>query len=109
MDSGIFGLTTVHVTCMGLDNSFCGTIVSTLPLAVVTFVPGVCDVMLVVMPSFVSVHEYHKVGPPLALQVNWSVSTTRPCEKAATYCVDGDTLTFVGGALQNRGKRAPYN
>ena len=91
MASGIFGLTTVHVTCIGLDTRFCGTIVRTLPLAVVTFVPGVCDVMLVVIPPLVSVQEYQKVGPPLAVHVNWIVSAAYPCEKAAVYSGGGET------------------
>ena len=91
MASGIFGLTTVHVTSIGLNTSFCGMIVSTLPLAVVTFVPGVCDVMFVVIPPLVSVQEYQKVGPPLALQVNWIVSAAYPFEKAAVYSVGGET------------------
>ena len=97
MDSGILGLTTVHVTCIGLDTSVCGTIVSTLPLAVATFVPGVCDVMFVVIPPFVSAHEYHKVGPPLAVHVNFIIAKTCPGVKTAICWVDGETWTLVGG------------
>ena len=98
MPDGILGFRTVHLTVSGLVLRFCAVIVSILPFAVLPFIPGGLSVRFVETKPSTSTHEYLSVGPPSAEHVNVKVSFTNPVKKAAVYRVEGETLTFLGGA-----------
>ena len=86
----------------------CAVIVNKLPFAVLPSIPGGCDVRFVVTIPLTSTHEYLSVGPPSAVHVNVKISFTDPEKNAAVYGVEGEILTFVGGAEETQRRQGDH-